>query len=462
MPKFYFKKHNLLLSILLVIAFFWAYSSYIHSSEFWSIYISKKFFDYNFVDTIKMKPLLHLLLYGFHLLPLNDLQHIIAVKLIFSILACFQIFLFSAVLIQKSRQHTFLNYLLLSVALSGSLYLENFFRIRVDQLCLTLFMLYLWKRNTIFFEKTDHVLLLSLLLPALGLKGIFFSGLILIIHFFKKQWSIKVNFRFFLLLLASLALTVQMLLFGWNSFIYFINSYESYSQSLPNAVLFLKENFAILSVLTFTIVAALFKKTKAVFFSVHERSVVLSLLPLAIIFLSPQKFNFFIASFIPLFYIFMSEILLELKKIRPRWFIFFILILSVNLCFNFYNDFQNNPYRSNSAQLNFIDKISKQLGPHHFTYLDGMGLLPRQNNVNCLVSPNDWQSNTFCEEIIRNNTADIIIQTQRLSQRLPLGALPNKSYHAIGANVFLNDRRKQNITLTQDTPPASLVFGFER
>ena len=40
--------------------------------------------------------------------------------------------------------------------------------------------------------------------------------------------------------------------------------------------------------------------------------------------------------------------------------------------------------------------------------------MPRQNNMNCFVSPDDTISNSYCTEIIRDGKPDIVILTTRL------------------------------------------------
>lgn len=461
MPKSYLKKDSYFLLVVIFAAFIWAYSYAIHSSEFWSIYISKKYFDVDFFETIKIKPLFHFLLYLGHLVPLHDLQHIIAIKILFSILGCLQLYLLFKVLEKITFTEVYLRYFIFFATLSGSIFLENYFKIRTDQLCLSLFLFYLWKENDYFFKRTRYVFLFSLVFPLIGAKGVYFSVLTLLSHFSTKKINLNFNFKTLLKLLVLINVITYGLLLGWNSVLYFFNTYDSYAESLSNVVIFCKENFAVLSLIFFLILILLTQLNKA-FIPLNLTIGAASLAALLIIFIAPQKFNFFLASFIPLFYILAADALVKLKKIKSVWYFIFILLIGTNAVLNVYDNFKNKIFHSNTAQFAFIDKVTQQLGPYQFTYLDGVGIFPRQNNTNCFVSPDDWKSNSHCTELLNNSTADIIIHTQRLSQLLPLGALPNKNYRAIGANVYLNTKHHDDTQLSKDIPPAVLVFGFEQ
>lgn len=455
----------ILLTIFTILTLSWASTFFIHSSEFWSIYVSKHLLNTQFSQVIFMKPLFHFFLYLFHLLPFNDVQHLLAVKVIFAIFGLIQLFFILLILknltSNKFSLLTTESYFLLLVGFSSTYFLQNFFRVRSDQICVTLFLMFIYFNSQKKFTFKQHILFLALY-PLIGLKGILFSLLHAVqIGLDYKKDLFKTKY-FFITCLGFLSVTLWTINLGWNSVTYLIYTTDSFATYFRNLTEWVQSDWLLIIFPLFSIFHSKYQHHSEQKLKINLS--VLTLASLIIILLYPQKNNYFIASFIPILLLNTVSFALFLINETYKKFFFKHIITSFFIIFifaKFILYFDITPYRSNSEQINFISNVSKILKSNNYTYIDGFGAFPRQNNMNCFVSPDDERSNRHCTDLILNGGSDIVIVTQRLLSMSESYEVFRQKYSDQDFNIFINKSITKKPKSFKDIGPALLIFGFE-
>ncbi|WP_148284960.1 hypothetical protein [Pseudobdellovibrio exovorus] len=420
--------------------------------------ISKTWWNWSFFEPSQLqKPLFSFFLSFFHILPLSDLTHIYFVKFAFSLLGIVALYIFikSAIEIsQKQITHNKLILIALLFCLFSPIFLKNFSRIRSDQVGFLFFILsvyfYLIRRMRLSF-------LFAILLPISSIKSIlFFIPLAFIIlpqylSYFKKLNFIK-KLNLTLLTLAALVWAIG---YNLSALSYLIATYQD--ASFPTVYLknfvTVEMPFILLSILT-SLWILLNKRLRLIPYALA------SLSSLALIVAIPQSYSYYIASFVPIVYLPLLTVLIQYgfqyKKV-------FVTTLSLCLLYSSIMMWKKNlPYFISSCpQILFISKASALTNLHGFNYLDGMGMLPRQNLIPCFASPSDPIANNGCREALENQP-DVIIITQRL---LELGnesfKVAAENYFQVYPNYWVHQKYKEEVEIKKgdlDNLPVPLII----
>ncbi len=451
---------------LLVFLMAWSMTYYIHSSELWSVYISKNTFNFDFFSSISIKPLFHFVLYLFHQLPLSDVQHLYLVKFFFSLIAVLQFFLLTEIFkrsLPENDSSKKLKQILFSLFIFSSLiYLQNFFRIRTDQVCITLFLFFIHshqKKRMPFYTQ----LIFIGLYPLIGLKGFIFSllhGLHLITIYKKNIFQKKYVLFQILTLTAILIWTINI---SWAGVLYFISTTQNFSDSVSVFFAWFKADF-------FLIMTSFVSIFNLNYQSQFEKKVNINLslmttASLILIFLFPQKHSYFIASFVPLFLLNSSTFINYLfeKYMRTKnQKIIFITTIIVFISYQYSLYIKQNPYRSNAYQMQFINYAASLISLNNLSYIDGFGALPRAKNLNCFVSPSDDFTNKTCLDLVASGQPDVVILTQRLMWLIGPTENLKQHYKDVGYNIFVKKDLDFKFQAPEGMMPGLLVFGFEQ
>lgn len=441
-------------------------NSFISSSEFWSIYLSQKIFSMEIGwQSVYLKPIFHGLLATVYLLNLNDFYHIVATKVLFALNGLLQFILIFRILSYFFKK-PWTNLGLTIFLFCSPLLLGNYDRVRSDQLALTIFLFF--ALMTLIPSKNKPFLLISLLiaLPLVAFKHIYFSVLgFLLLD--KKPFVLYFNtlsiVRKFLLLLGFLAMVIWGTLIAIPAIIYFINSMNNYRSGLQNLYFWGRTEWFYLYIallpLAFRDFRIYLKKLN------FQKLLWIQYVVILILLIHPQRFNFFIASFIPVLYLpalFFVHYLIE-EKIAPAHWIFSVLVCLGSFSLYLAHK-ESHVFTFNNPQLVAIDRISNIVTANHLSYLDGMGLLPKGNNVGCFVSPEDDFSNQSCINAIKDKKADAIIVTNRLmSLNFDFNKLEEYDYISVGPNFYIRKdiQKKYDISFTSWAPP-SVIFSSEQ
>ncbi len=461
-----FNRFFLIISALCLLAVGW--QSFITSSEFWLIYASKNliYFNSDWVSLF-MKPLFNTLLFTFHLVPLSDASHIQLVKLFFAINGALQFVILYKILDRVIADKDWIALPLTWLLLLTPYYLTHYFSVRSDQLALTVFLYFIFVNITTYKFSSAWNILIIILFPMIGFKHIYFSALALVLIQYRKTFSFFLvstkNEKFYLfLLLAGVVIWVANL--AIKSFGYFLSSFQSFKSSSFEIIQLAQIEFLFLLLSSLCFLSADFREFLR---RNHlKKWSWMQLLVIIIVLIHPQKFNFFIASLTPIFYLSGAFFLIFVMEKRARLFKFFfpaVIAIQVGLLFYAANFFPL--FTTNSSQLVTIKKIAHVLQGSHFSYLDGMGALPRQINTGCFVSPDDFQSNEACVTQIKRSIPDSVIMTNRLmSLNFEPSLLLEAGYTEIGPNFFIKNSLVENIKSRQSPadlnwPPPVIVFA---
>jgi hypothetical protein len=470
------KNERLALILTVFVLIFWSSTYYIHSSEFWSIYISKFTFDTTFAHTIKMKPLFHFFLYLFHLPKISDTAHLWSVKLFFSFIGAVQFALLWLIFkryILFSVQQKFLNslFILFTVFIFLSeIYLKNFFRVRSDQLCITLFLIYIYLNSNFKLSTWMHFLFIAAY-PLIAIKGVLFSILhipLFISHLKNTPVKSKYLCLYFLTLLALLITAVNN---SWTGVVYLLNVYDNAAnESLFFFYSWLKSDALLISMTIISIFHRKYQITVKNYLNLNLYPI--SILSFAIIILFPQKHGYFIASFMPVFFLnsltyifyliwrFLNTDYFSNIDIKNRKY-FIYAVTAIYIMIQGYPYLKNSPYRSNLSQLRFVSHASEFIKRYNLSFIDGIGALPRSKNMNCFVSPSDDIANHFCTLLVQKGTPDIVILTSRLMWLIGPNDIIDKKYNHLGKNIFIRKNLDLNWPVPDDIGPALLTFGLE-
>lgn len=456
----------LLLSTLAILYVAWGVNYHIHTSEFWSIHVAGEFFNSDFRETIWIKPFFHLVLKIPYFFSMTDATHLRIVKFIFSVNGALQILLSFLIFkhfckeFRVSFYYAFFGVFLLAV---NPFYLNFAFRIRSDLLATTLFLLFVFLRVCKNNLPIKYDLVFLVLFPLIGLKHIFFSfvaGVITLTSGRKFQLALSRHYVFALAVVTAL---VWILSLGWNSVTYYLSTLNSYKENLGYIFLWIKNDAVLITLGLIPLVSSFLSDLES---AVLSRLRFLHITALIYFLLVSQKFSFFIASLIPIFFIstFLGLVLLieKIKSDRIPQILFSIigfayLFLAV---YNFKNYF---PYHSNSDQFKFISAVAPVLHDHKLSVLDGTGIFPRVPNWKCFYSPDDEKSIRYCRDLITNSKPLIIILTGRLLNIISGDAeLESYGYKNVGAGIFILQSSILSEALKFNTlPPAAITFGFD-
>lgn len=458
-----FKFENaLLLAFILVLTVFGA-SYFIHSSELWSVYISKNLFTSEYFPSVSLKPLFHFFLFLFHKLPLNDVQHLQIVKSVFAVLGSLQFIFIWKIFSKYTNCENKLLYQLVffTFAASSTLLLQNYFRIRSDQVCATVFLFFIYLNASRRLPLKFNLFFIAIY-PLIALKGILFSLLQLIHVLITYRKEVFVRKYSYLYILAVIAILLSVINFSWDGVLYFLQTTNSFAESYTSLKNWFLADFLIIALSVISLFNISYQKWSIKILNLNLS--IISVCTLLIIVLFPQKHTYFIASFTPLLIlnalflvVFSINNYLPSEKLKKIATYAFLFLFSYE-CFNLYNA---SVYRSNFSQLKFIQFIAPIIAVNNFSYIDGIGALPRANNLNCFVSPNDDVSNSNCVHLVQNGNSDVVVLTSRLMSLLGSDDILKNNYKHIGFNIYVKKDFDFQFIPPKNLSPALLVFGFE-
>jgi hypothetical protein len=418
-----------------------------------------------FEESLLQKPIFGLFLSIFHLFSLTDLQHILIVKAAFCIIGLFGLYFFLKLALDISKHKNksegvfFVSIMLL---LLSPTILNNFFRIRTDQVSFLLFSLFLYFNHN---KKNIKSLLALLLLPLVGAKEAIFLFPGLFMYCYKNEKLLKYlnslsTFFKFNLFLAFLAFVIWLINSNMQSIQYLQLTYEKFE--FPNFYFkqFIRTDFILLFFSTITIFITFIKGNSQL-----KPYAINSLLILVLLVVIPQSYSYYIASLVPFFYLPFIVYLIELKeKIIKKCILMLLAIINISSLLFYEHSFI---YNTNISQLKYVHSISVLLDKYSLNYLDGMGVFPRQKFITCFISPNDNASNYNCVDRMKRAEPDIIILTGRLASYtgIDISEYTNERYDPAAPFLFLSKKVNNKSLLDSfgkhenlGFPP--LLFGF--
>lgn len=472
-------QYTIMLFFLLSTALIYGFFYHISSSEFWPISLSQAwFYSPRFDWSLLQKPLFSLFLSVFHLLPMQDSAHILLLKFIFSFLGISSLWLFIAALLKThhdiyktrfSQLHVSIITILI-LTLSPTM-LNNFFRIRSDQFTFFLFALYFYFCSMFATKKEIFT---AFLIPVVSIKSLIFLPLIYLYLNIDNQRTL-VNYlkkHIFIVALSAATILLWVIAINFQAFNYFIETFEEFNffTSYINNVHLKKFLVSEFFLITSSLVIAIFNLIDANTSQMKNYSLG-SLFSIFLILIIPQSYPFFISSLLPFVY---TPIIIAIYNIYSKNYTKFtnlkfvsIALAQIAFCYTIrIYSFHEVIYYSNLQQIKFIHYVSYWLKKNNLTYLDGMGTLPKQDMLNCFISPNDHISNNSCLEKINNSSADVIILTGRLAflNNLIFASI-EKNYTQLQPNVWIQKKYSYLLTSAELTPVKDLVpifmFGFD-
>jgi hypothetical protein len=173
-------------------------------------------------------------------------------------------------------------------------------------------------------------------------------------------------------------------------------------------------------------------------------------------YLLPQKNSYYLASLLPYVYLplfVLLNVLFVRKKLKLVGLMAFTLI-APSLYYGAFNS-----YASNQSQLKYISEMSRVLSDSRLSYLDGVGIFPRQQFIRCFASPDDEIANAWCTERIQNAEADVVIITGRLNAFVKNSSqilAQDENYRELGSTSYI--KKKSPITYTGDLNIIPLII----
>lgn len=447
---------------------------HISSSEFWPITISKTWWTPSAFELSQLqKPLFTLLLATLHLLPLGDVAHLYAAKILFSALGALSLYYYikNVALVAKVSLTPYSEATLLcALLLLSPVILHNFFRIRSDQLT---FLLAMMAIHFTLKQRLLHSLLAALFIPLVSIKSTLLLlplGFILWPQYTQYFRSLSLIWRLNLVLLASGAF-IWIVGLNLGSFSYVLASYEG---SYPGVYLksYLGQEYLTISL----------SLASAVFFLCRSSTdlrpfAFATFISILLILIVPQSLPYYIATQAPFVYLPLLIFLVRSAQKHPagtafirRYYLapltLFVALQTGSLLY-FYQRGEIRWIHKNTHQLAYLKKAAQIFKRHpEWKYLDGMGILPTLPFIRCFVSPFDDASNNSCRHALRSDPQpDVVIITHRLSY---LGEevfrLTEKNYTQLLPNFWVHNRHSAEIknedVILNNIPVPMLIFNF--
>ncbi len=339
-----------------------------------------------------------------HLLKFNSYSHLVFVKVLFSLVTVIGFFIFLkfvAKLTETPDTPLRLNIMAALFTLASPTFLSYFFSVRSDQVACVLFSVFLYLT---YQKNLKWAVATLLLIPLFGVKELIFliPGFIYLIWTFKDRFT---KLTIFWLGLLSSALLIWIVNLNFPALFYLLYTFEvtNYAERFRTSY-FRNEAFLLTASLLISIFILLTKRTQ------YYKIAVTSLCFTALLVALPQSFYFFMASLLPFIYLPAIAMLISLKI--NNW--IKVSIISAQILFVAVNNFTGIlSFDSVQPQLKFVTVASKLIRKNKFTYIDGMGILPRERFYPCFVSPNDNFAKERC--LKPSFKPDVVIITNRFA-----------------------------------------------
>jgi hypothetical protein len=433
-------------SICLYLSWF----NYISHSEFWPMslaqFLGKTDPEYS---SLYQKILFHTYLYIPYFFELTDVQHIHFSRTLFGFLAGVNFFLIGGMVyhIHRSWKEAFFYGAFL---ISVHAFTYNIFRVRADSmvlffLLLSIHILYLFERKHLSKEFYYTILFISLTAMVLCTPKAIYSLILLLVFAITVQSSLKnlgpilQKSLLFVFLPGSLFVLFSLAL---------VSNSDHTSSALENAFKHHSSSFDLLTRISgwhefiasieinflhfLCLLVGLFfgfrskEKAKAMVIS-------LSLTSLLIICIHPQKWGYFLSSFYPFLFLPVLFLFQRIKTSVALFSLAFALICSASYMTHF-----SLWYFPNSEQIKTIQYISKTTETHQIQSFDGIGLLPRQNQLRLFLGPFDDKGNRLALKRLMLKDPLVIFYTSKMMYAPDINVYLYTDYDEIIDNIWVH------------------------
>jgi hypothetical protein len=467
---------SILYALILIITLCNALTSFFSDSEFWPVTVSKQLLGVSTLEvSLYFKPTFHALLAGFHLLPIDSWAHILLARGLFAFIVFGQIYFVGKIIhiFQQSQKNKVspptadsTNHQTLLIAIAtiilflSPMYFNQSVKIRSDHLAtfIALLSIYLilsrpplWSSRRIYYLVLCQLLLFGSTPRAFAL-GLMVCALNLV--FYWSSWSDR-KIRKQLLIVTCTPLIILFFLIAplfWQVIemikFYFLNSFSegfSHFQTLINW--WHIEPQWIVMALCFWL------------FSFYKKQLFLFLPGLFVCInysLADLKTPFLLASLMP-FMIWPAIYWLSHLGLKHKKYLFALVVILVIPYF--WTSQRSNWWSTHRYQKEVLVKTNKLLKDHpDWIFFDGMGYLPRANQILSYVGPNDYLSVWHTKRKYFEHNPTLVLYTSRLDL---LGDDFRENllsrYRAIGPNLFLRNDVLGDYAIDFKYPP-NLLF----
>lgn len=432
---------------LLSVAYFWsALTSHISTSEFWPLTISKELWNFDTPEySVYFKPSFYLIYSFLHMIPLSNETHVLFGRVLMGIVSIGSFYclfrIFELVFGSTQKRNIFF---IVGLLAFSPLMFSHLIKIRSDHYSLffTLLLIFAslkfpppWPGKHLLLFVGLHYLVLSATPRAIFHDLV---GLTFIIPFYWNRLKINADTRRqFLLVFGGPLLSMAVIFFpigsalGTQIFIYIRNTYATGSGYWFHFWGWLQREPLLASM----IVAG------AIQFLRHAKNQWYLFFPAVVAFLSfaaaDLKTPYLLASLLP-FFLFPLAGALAMRPLSTRKLLaFFFLLLGSHALFTARLDW----WSSNRHQIEIIRKVSAFLGEHPmYTYFDGLGLLPRSNQLIAYLGPDDDVALEGARRKVLSQKPSVILYNQRM---IFLGESYKdylfKNYRQIAPNLYLRN-----------------------
>ncbi len=450
-----------LLAVALLIFFLTGVFQHISDSEFWPMSLarligqsdsshSSLIYKFVFLGLLKIP----------YLFDFSSVEHILATRVIFSLLGIANLLFFYKIS-KKLYQDDNVAFVLTALLFSSLFYFSQWSRIRSDLLvmffCLLGIYLNLWRPSQKM--RIAVLTILPLLMIFSTPKAIYW---IVILTIFCWPGILYLSLPLlgicFLFIFSSLIYGSHIFLSAYSSaFFYYMNSWITVQQD-PSVFTyeigaFLKVHFVQITLSTMGII---------VYFRTHKNLKNKIILGFFVAFLSllanPQKLPFFICALLPFLILPAGFLLLRLPNRLYYYGVIALLILQ-GLGMSSWNQWWV-PNKPELDKLSEIEGLIKKVP--QATYFDGLGILPRQNLVYSYLGPDDPVTIQGAQQAVLWKKPSFIFRNSRSYLMEPILAIQlEKDYIEIRKGVFVRKEFKTQFDIDLSGMPLQNYFSFE-
>ncbi len=436
---------------------------HISDSEFWPISLAKKFGQIDSQNTsLYYKFFFHALLKVPYFFELNSVEHLIAVRVLFSLIGLLTLILFFKISLKfyQSKSVAFVMSVMLLTCVS---YFSQWSRIRSDELVLFLALLGIFL-NEYFLRKSSKLISLALISNIMILtspKAIYWV-LILTIYAWPGWLYLGAPLvGICLIFMASVFVFNSQLLLGSYSEAahYFLSSW-SWDLQNPAVGFYEVRSFFESQIFQLAIAAG----GICIFFSKYRnlkhRLIFGFFAALSCLILHPQRYDFFIGALMPFLILPAGFLILRIQDLKnlKLW-----ILLGGLCCVQIIWASSNSKWwRFNGKELEKISQLEELMNQvPAANYFDGIGVLPRQNVIYAYLGPNDGVAVSGAIEILKSNDINFIFRNSRSYMMEPnLSMRLEKNYIEIRRGVFVEEKFKNKFTIDLKGRPLEYYFSF--
>ena len=455
---------KIMLSLLIFMFFLSGIFQHISDSEFWPISLARLFgpFNENYFSLF-YKFFFHAILKIPYFFELSSVQHLIFVRVIFSAIGLLSIVLFFIIsrrLFQSRNTPIFLTALLLSCLF----YFSQWSRIRSDLIVLAICLIGIYLNMRWENKHLRHAVLgvASFLMILTTPKAIYW---IVILCIFCWPGLIYISIPLFGISLVfigtSLVFDSQRIIEAYSSAIFYFLNTLSVLMSNANILFYELGHFLSLHmvqmIISVTGVWIYFSKHK----NMKHKIVLAFFAALFFLIFHPQRFSFFAGALLPFLILpagYFYESYAKTPSAQRIWWSIAVLIAIQS----FFLTSPQHWWRFNGLELDKIAEIeSLMMRVHGAQYFDGLGVLPRQNQVMAYLGPQDEDAILGAIELLRVTTPQFVLKNSRSYLMEPkLSMRLEKEYTEVRRGVFVENKSKDLFKVDLSEKPLSYYFSY--